>query len=322
MKVVYVAGLGRSGSTLLDRIIGEMPEFTSLGEFRDIFDGQPLSTHRCACGLAMPDCPFWTGIVPEVLDLIGVDAEGLHELLYSTSRQRYLPRLLMEKRQGHQRGPVPAYARYLHDVYERVVARSGRPSIMDSSKSPSDVLLLANHPDIDLYLVHLVRDPRGTAYSWSRPKDDPGKDGVTIPIYSPLVSSRKWLGHNLATEVFLHAVLGERYQLVRYEDLMADPHQALRRMVTRFGSDPSALPLVGERSVELGPCHVVGGNPMRFSSGTMSLELDARWRADMSTGDRLLATIPALPLLRRYRYPLWTGGPARQIDSVHERTSP
>jgi hypothetical protein len=322
MKVVYVAGLGRSGSTLLDRIVGEMPEFTSLGEFRDVSDGKPLSTHLCACGLAMPDCPFWGDIMADVLDSIGVDSAGLHELLRSTSRQRYLPRLLVEQRKGSEGHSLPGYARYLHGVYERVVERSGRPSIMDSSKSPSDVLLLANHPDVELHLVHLVRDPRAAAFSWSRPKGDPGKGGDTIPIYSPLVSSRKWLGHNLAIEMFLHTVLRERYQLVRYEDLMADPHAVLRRIVTGFGSDPSSLPLVGERAVQLGPCHAVGGNPMRFSNGMMTLELDARWMAGMAVSDRVLATLPTLPLLYRYRYPFWTGGPARSNGSVHEPSAP
>jgi hypothetical protein len=167
-------------------------------------------------------------------------------------------------------------------------------------------MLLAGHPGIELHLIHLVRDPRGPAYSWSRPKLDPGKEGASLEVLSPATSSRKWLGLNLAIEAFLRASLGDRYQLVRYEDLMARPHAELRRIVVQLGSDPDPLPLVGERDVELTPSHAVGGNPMRFSQGLVTLSPDVRWVREMSPRDRLTATIPALPLLHRYRYRLWS----------------
>jgi len=316
MKVVFVAGWGRSGTTVLDRILGELPEYTSLGEFRDMTDGKPVSSHRCACGLSMPECPFWTGIVEEAMGAVGVDETGLRDLLYSTSRQRYLPKLLVANRRWRSTDDVADYAKYLYAVYERVIKRSGRPAIVDSSKSPSDAMLLAGHPGIELHLIHLVRDPRGPAFSWSRPKLDPGKEGGSLDVLSPATSSRKWLGLNLAIELFLRASVKGRYQLVRYEDLMARPHTELRRIVRNIGSDPGTLPLVGEREVEFSPSHTMGGNPVRFSQGRVTLAPDIRWMREMSPRDRFSATLPALPLLHHYRYGLWGADGADHADHI------
>jgi hypothetical protein len=227
----------------------------------------------------------------------------LNKLLSATSRQRHLPKLVLE----HRTGRVNDYARFLCAVYERVVARSGRPGIVESSKSSGYALLLANHPEVELHLVHLVRDPRGPAFSWSRARASPDLDADILPLIKPAVSSFKWVVQNLLIETFLRNTLRERYQLVRYEDLMADPHRVLRRLVAGFGSDPTTLPLAGTREIELGPSHTAGGNQVRFSQSRVALKADLRWRTEMSTLDRLSATIPAIPLLHHYKYPLWVG---------------
>jgi hypothetical protein len=256
----------------------------------------------------MQECPFWSGIVPGAMEAVGVDETGLRHLLYSTSRQRYLPKLLLANRRRTSLDDVGDYGRYLYAVYERIVERSGRPAIVDSSKSPSDAMVLAGHPGVELHVIHLVRDPRGPAYSWSRPKLDLGKQGDSLDVLSPATSSRKWLGLNLAIEVFLRASVKGRYQLVRYEDLMACPHEELRSIVLKIGSDPATLPLAGEREVELSPSHTMGGNPVRFAQGRVTLEPDVRWVGEMRPRDRLMATLPALPLLHRYGYGLWGAG--------------
>ena len=48
--VVYVAGSGRSGSTLLERTLGEMPGFVNVGELIDLFRRVAPRNERCGCG--------------------------------------------------------------------------------------------------------------------------------------------------------------------------------------------------------------------------------------------------------------------------------
>ena len=49
MKIAYVAGYGRSGSTLLERILAAAPRTIGAGEVRNLL-WLDDPEHRCACG--------------------------------------------------------------------------------------------------------------------------------------------------------------------------------------------------------------------------------------------------------------------------------
>ena len=48
---------------------------------------------------------------------------------------------------------------------------------MDASKHASLAFCLRTEPAIDLRVMHLVRDPRAVAYSWTRPLKRPEAAG-------------------------------------------------------------------------------------------------------------------------------------------------
>ena len=54
----------------------------------------------------------------------------------------------------------------------------------------------------------------------------------------------------------------------------------------------------------LGPNHTAYGNRSRFVTGEITIRGDERWREEMRTKDKLLATLPALPLLTAFGYPV------------------
>ena len=58
-RVVYLAGLGRSGSTLLERLLGEMPGACPAGEVVHMWLRSVRDDERCGCGQAFSACPFW-----------------------------------------------------------------------------------------------------------------------------------------------------------------------------------------------------------------------------------------------------------------------
>src|SRR5438067_145989 len=65
VKVVYIAGCGRSGSTLLDRILGEAPGFVPGGELRNVWSWGVTPTARCGCGVGFQECSFWRAVYDE-----------------------------------------------------------------------------------------------------------------------------------------------------------------------------------------------------------------------------------------------------------------
>ena len=79
VSVLYIAGPGRSGSTLLDTMLGQIDGFVSVGELRNLWarglgDGWP-----CGCGAAVRDCPFWSSVLTEAFG--SVDAVSVEETL-------------------------------------------------------------------------------------------------------------------------------------------------------------------------------------------------------------------------------------------------
>lgn len=229
-----------------------------------------------------------------------VAAADVRRLRQRCVRTRHLPMLWWHARDG--RWPAAsAYGRVLGRLYTAMAEVSGASVVVDSSKHPADAYLASTLAGIDLHVVHLVRDPRGSAFSWGQDKEAAGEPDGRLPVLGPLHSSSRWTVWNLAISEMLSRRLGPRYQLLRYEDMARDPRGALQRLVGHLG-EPAVVPSGEGATIEMGPTHTVCGNPSRFVSGPVELREDDRWLREMSSRARLLATLPALPLLARYGY--------------------
>src|SRR5215467_12341244 len=62
VDVVYIAGYGRSGSTLLDLMLGRIDRWFSMGEFRQFWHAR-RDDWRCGCGESVRTCPVWADVV-------------------------------------------------------------------------------------------------------------------------------------------------------------------------------------------------------------------------------------------------------------------
>src|SRR5215472_7373359 len=94
--VVYIAGSGRSGSTLLERTLGEIPGFVNVGELIDLFRREASRADRCGCGLPFGDCPFWASVGERAFGGWAAPCiADVHPLQRRVAQQRYLPRLLV-----------------------------------------------------------------------------------------------------------------------------------------------------------------------------------------------------------------------------------
>jgi hypothetical protein len=99
--------------------------------------------------------------------------------------------------------------------------------IIDSTKDPSHGYVLSAMPDVDLCVVHLVRDSRAVAHSWRRKKYNRGS-GADMNRCSLLKTGLEWTVINALTGGL--ACRSSGHVLVRYEDLVADPCSELRRI--------------------------------------------------------------------------------------------
>ena len=306
--VLYIAGTGRSGSTVLAAVLGEVEGVFAAGEVRYLWQRGLVEGRLCGCGVPVAECPLWSAV------LASVDASGatlppaaMAELLRRGGRVRHLPRALAGEGLSPSAGSSAASGRStLSRLYPAIAEATASRVVVDSSKLPSYAHLIAGLPGIDLRVVHLIRDPRGAAHSWSSRKAL--ADGAQRPHMEqmgPLKSAALWDVWNLAAARLLG---GEgRYLRLRYEDLVAEPATAVRRILSLVGMDDARLPFAAGGGVSLSPNHMVAGNPDRLRSGPIQLRVDARWRSAMPARDRWVVNAVSAPLLVAYGYPFSTG---------------
>ncbi len=304
MRVLYVGGWGRSGSTLLSRMLGGVPGFFVGGELRETWP-RCLENRLCGCGAPFRSCVFWTRVGEEAFG--GWNRANLPELVRlrrMLDRQWSVPLLMSRSTVRGSRTPVQRYVGALERLYGAIQSVSGAEVIVDSSKLPSYALLLRRMRGVDLRILHLVRDSRGVLFSWQKrlPRlDTPGEDRQ-MRRYGPLSGSIRYDAYNLVTRRL--ARLGHPYLFLRYEDLTANPETNLRRVLQHAGPDPGdgRFAFLGDGAVRLGPNHMVDAHPLRFTVGTVPLETDETWRRELSTGRRIAVSALTFPWLLRYGY--------------------
>ncbi len=302
--VVYLGGFGRSGSTLVERILGSATGWVNIGELVDLARSVAPRDELCGCGVRFSECELWTqvgevafgGWTPGVF-------ERLARLQRDVARQRHLPRLLAA------RPPATGDLAEFHEAFSRIYAAvaqvSGCEVVVDASKGPAFGRALAMAPEVDLRMLNVVRDPRAVAWSWSRTVERPHTSAASademwrIP---PHRSAAQWSA--LQGEMHAIALRQRDFARLRYEDFVADPLQALVAATAELGVllEPGDLPSLDDGRIVLEPSHGLSGNPGRFRSGSVELRPDQRWVTAMPAKDRRVVTALTLPLLRAYGY--------------------
>lgn len=306
MNVVYVAGLGRSGSTLLSRLLGQLPGWVAVGELHNLWRsgasrGRP--DELCGCGHTFAECDFWRRVVASAL---GAQSAGEASALASrVARLRHLPWLAGPWRPPGFSRRLASYAAVVSALYRGAAVEGGGRVVVDSSKDLGPLWMLTGVPDVRVTVLHLVRDPRGVAFSWRKPlrRREFLDREVLMPSWGALETAWRWTYSNLLAEAAgrRHG----RYLRLRYEDLVRDPGGALTAIVRAVepGAERPPLPLVGDQAVLTRETHTLAGNPMRFESGRVPIRPDESWRGDLPRGARWTVSALTWPLLRRYGYP-------------------
>ena len=303
VRVLYIGGWGRSGSTLLDLMVGQLPSFFSAGEVREIWNSGCREDRPCGCGAPFSRCPFWQAVGGQAFG--GWDAIDLADVLrlrYTIDRPWRIPTLAARTSPDAPGSDIRRYLEILELLYRAIREVSNADIVVDSSNLPSAAFLLRRSSAIDLSLVHLVRDSRGVAFSWQRTVAKETGSGTTqLPKYGLASSSLRWLGYNA-----LASALRRRtpYLLVRYEDFVRRPREVLTDIaaLASVAVGPSDLSFIDGGDVAVRPNHTVEGNPMRVGTRSLVLRRDDTWTHAMPLRKRASVTLLTLPSLRRYGY--------------------
>jgi hypothetical protein len=299
MKVVYVAGSMRSGTTLVAELLGSFAGAVAVGELNNL-SLAARSGQRCSCGVDPADCELWGPVFGELLS--GSAALRIGDLRRTLERQRRLPEFARLARLPEARWPsdVAEYVAFLRSTVRVLLEASGARTLIDSSKSaPGLALMRLAHPG-QVSVLHLLRDPRGVAYSESHHVHQRDESTAAPPGVRPILRSAKdWDTANL--ECYLLSRSVRLRSTAWYEALCAAPREQIERVAREVGLDGEGPTFEGSR-VRPATSHVLAGNPSRTGPEWRTVQSDDKWRRGLSTQEKLLVSFVVWPLEAALRW--------------------
>ena len=218
VKVLYVMGAGRSGSTILGVALGNCDGVCFAGEL-DKWFARAGTPRRDGAELAA----FWAAANERVGDARDVFAGRTGWLERSSA-------LLDPRKRRERRRLRPRYREVSQRLYEAVAEVSGDGCVVDTSHYPLRARELKALGGIELYVVLLVRDPHSVVASLGR------RDVVERRFGALAANAYLWLTYLLSALVYARQPR-ERRIVVRHEELLADPSRTLRRVLELAGVD-------------------------------------------------------------------------------------
>ena len=279
VKVLYLAGPARVGSTVLGQLLGEVEGFINLGEAaRFLFSRQMRDRNLpCGCGRQVEGCEFWNEIVADV------DPETI-ELGSRLLRIRNLPRLMVGLRTTATAHKLERLAAEVGRVFRRILDASNSQVIVDSSKHPATAWLLSRVPGVELHTVHLLRDPGAVVASGVRTK-------AYLDRRSAAWVTRQWVKYNVSTE--LVRFFADSYRQIKYADFVLHPKAVIRELAEGVTGGRVALDFIDGRSARIGVQHPLAGNPCKLQGQSITIAPQP-WTLPLAT--RILVRASTLPV--------------------------
>jgi len=298
LKVVYIAGYGRSGTTLLDIALGQQPGVVSTGELTALARHVWREREFCACRHRADECGFWGAVMSAWLNGRPGDAVDNYGRQLARSEWLFDPRRLLWRFGASRAGR--AYSEATSSLLSAIAEASGSSLIVDSSKLPGRAAALMSIEDVEVYVVHMVRDGRGVGWSMMKPYRRSVEAGIQKELKpKPLwYTAMRWVSVNLGAEILRKRLPRERSIRVRYEDFVADPEGIVKSIMSLVGQDYD----VPEQGAEMmRPQHQIAGSRHRMQE-EIRINKDIGWTSQMPPAMRGLFSILTAPLLSRYGY--------------------
>ena len=229
IKVLYIGGAGRSGSTILNNVLGQIDGFFATGELGLIWKWGLIENRPCACGKPFRDCAVWPRVFEHGFGgLDNVDAKHVWSLRNKVNSQNPVGHIWSNLTINVRRNQpdLVDFAGTLDKLYTSIRDITGSAVIVDASKRPGYSAFVDSLPSVDVYLLHLIRDPRGVAFSRRRGKVDTGINRE-MRNWGPVETGFQWAFWNGMTELFWNKAGNPRYMPLRYEDFVKNPRRSL-----------------------------------------------------------------------------------------------
>ena len=281
-KLAYIMGASHSGSTLLAMLLGSHPQAATIGEMAGT-QKRKDQNYLCSCGNKARECPFWKKVIQKMADKGYTIDIGDFGTRFEYPGNSFINRIL----RAQYRGPFFEALRdgflWLYPDWHRqfqIIARQNVAFIetineitqskifIDSAKSLVRLKFLLRIPELDVKVIHLVRDGRGVARSCMRHYG-----------WSVETAAIDWRRDMTAANKMLSRLDKNMWKQVRYEDLCSNPQSEVEKLCIFLGIDPLQVNM----DFRYSDLHVFG-NQMRLSS-EQAIHLDEKWKNEFTDSD-------------------------------------
>jgi len=278
LQVYYIASAGRSGSTLLDIILGNSKSTFSCGELTNLFSNGYKKNEYCSCKNKVNECVFWSKVISDWIDASILSVEDYQLILNEYLRNKAT--LLLLKQLVF---PSQQFSNALRDtrlLYSLIAKHSECNTIIDSSKSAQRILFLRK-AGIDTTVILLKRRFANVLNSTKKEFKKDLKMGVEEDL-NPMSTRYSLLIWLLDTCLPIIFSFNLKRVKVQYEELISEPTKAFAFVINSQFDE-----LLLKRGPFLAP-HLCAGNRMRINDeiyleNKMSDELN-----NLSTNDMRL----------------------------------
>ncbi|MEQ9468763.1 MAG: hypothetical protein RLN88_15240 [Ekhidna sp.] len=163
INVIYIAPIGYSGSTLMDRILGSYEGLQNIGEAK-FFDEWVENDLKCSCTKKMSECMLWGEFIMKYPEFRMGYGKGNFKLNFLYKK----PNDFLEKS-----AKVSENSFFLYDY---LLKKTGNHTIVDSSKNLGRLALLAHSNLFNIKIIRMVRNGKDVCASMKLEKNRPSFD--------------------------------------------------------------------------------------------------------------------------------------------------
>lgn len=284
IKLIYIGGIGRNGSTLLGRILGEHNNVINIGEALNFMMNSQLRNRHInrelSSGNKIESSIMWS----EVFDKCGFSfiSDDIDILLFEGNSKKL--ETLIENKDPRIIQVTEKVNRFL-----QVVKEVNQCSIIvDTSKNANIPLIVNACQDVDIYIVHLVRDIVDAVASRSKAKAYLNKVNFVRMTF-------RWIIKNNAT-----ANLGRKMHLktTYFDDLCKSPYNFIASIFDFTGAKIKPKEELKSNNITFNIQDMIAGNPDKYDTGTVKIEYRDK---KISWWKRGIVTVIAFPWILKFR---------------------
>jgi len=288
INLIYIASIGRSGTTLLESILGSHSKIATSGELH-IWPHELRKDNRaCYCEKPISQCDFWK----EMEEKVNLNEQKIPRLDFfrekhnagRTLRIKRIKEIFQQKLDSKTIKLINQYGHNNYDIFDSFSTLIKKfldkdiNWVVDASKDPYRLFWLIKSGLFNIKVIHVVRNPRGFTFSVMKPwlhKNIWFKRIVSS--YYCLKQSAAWTIQNWVIRKIIKKHLNNiDYSVLKYEDLSNNTEGAIRQILKKFDIkyEEKITKLFWETKH-----HTIAGNPMRYRKGI--IKIDEKWKRNL-----------------------------------------